>query len=230
MNALLRHTRTVLQLFRLPVAQLQFLRAIEPEHVPATYRYYTKRHPRYKIIRHKTIGAALIDLAALNSRTQYLDTIRGKNNGAHHARRAQARGYVCTEIDRNRHLDDIHAINVSQPQRQGRPMDRPYHDRHAHFDSLRHFRYYGVLDREGRLVAYANLGLYGNFWSFSQLIGLRNNDGIMHLLVVDIVSRLIEERAVRYLMYDTFFGARPGMQSFKRMLGFRPYRAKYSLL
>jgi hypothetical protein len=35
---------------------------------------------------------------------------------------------------------------------------------------------------------------------------------------------------MRYLMYDTFFGAQPGMRNFKTVLGFRPYRAKYSLL
>jgi hypothetical protein len=30
-------------------------------------------------------------------------------------------------------------------------------------------------------------------------------------------------------MYDTFFGAQPGMQSFKKILGFRPYRVRYAL-
>jgi hypothetical protein len=78
-------------------------------------------------------------------------------------------------------------------------------------------------------VAYANLGLYGNFGGFSQLIGMRNNDGIMHLLIVEIIAQMIEQRQVRYVMYDTFFGAQPGMQTFKKILGFRPYRAKYTL-
>ena len=82
---------------------------------------------------------------------------------------------------------------------------------------------------KGRLVAYANIGRYGNFSAFSLLMGLRNNDGIMHLLVVDIVTRLIERQRVRYVMYDTFFGAQPGLQQFKRIVGFAPYRARYSL-
>jgi hypothetical protein len=30
-------------------------------------------------------------------------------------------------------------------------------------------------------------------------------------------------------MYDTFFGAQPGMRQFKTILGFKPYRAKYRL-
>jgi hypothetical protein len=34
---------------------------------------------------------------------------------------------------------------------------------------------------------------------------------------------------VRYVMYDTFFGAQSGLQQFKRVLGFQPYRVKYTL-
>jgi hypothetical protein len=30
-------------------------------------------------------------------------------------------------------------------------------------------------------------------------------------------------------MYDTFFGAREGLQNFKRIVGFEPYRVRYSL-
>jgi hypothetical protein len=30
-------------------------------------------------------------------------------------------------------------------------------------------------------------------------------------------------------MYDTFFGAREGLRDFKRRVGFRPYRASYTL-
>jgi hypothetical protein len=31
-------------------------------------------------------------------------------------------------------------------------------------------------------------------------------------------------------MYDTYFGASPGMKTFKEMLGFHPYRAKYFMI
>jgi hypothetical protein len=108
-------------------------------------------------------------------------------------------------------------------------MDGKYLDKVARYERQPHFDYYGVLNDEGRLVAYANIGRYGNFSAFSQLIGLRNNDGVMHLLVVDIVARLIERQRVRYVMYDTFFGAQSGLRHFKRIVGFEPYRVKYSL-
>ena len=229
MKPLSHHYKLITEILRLPVAELHFHEALDPADIRATYRYYTKPHPRYKLIRHKTVGAALLDLHGLNCHEQYLELIKGKNAGAHHARRARGRGYQLRHIDRNAHIDDIYAINTSLEERQGRPMDAKYREKPSHFDKLKHFRYYGVFNPEGRMVAYANLGHYGNFASFSQLMGIRNNDGIMHMMVVDIVSELIGEQRVRYLMYDTFFGAHPGMQTFKKILGFRPYRAKYAL-
>ncbi len=221
--ALLRH------LVHLPVAHLLFDSSIEKVNVVSTYRYYTKRHPKYRLIQHKSWGAALIDLHNCNTPDQYLERIKGKNLGAYHAKRARSRGYVLTEIDRNEHIDAIHEINNSVEQRQGRPMDQKYQEKQERFEHLANFRYFGVLNAEGKLMAYANVGKYGNFCAFSQLIGFRNNDGIMHLLVSDIVIRLIQEGRVRYLMYDTFFGALPGLQQFKTILGFQPYRARYTL-
>jgi hypothetical protein len=229
MNAILRHCDTLRQILSLPRADLCFDARIEPQDIPATYRYYTKPHPRYKLIGNKTIGAALIDLGRYPAATAYVDAIQGKNRGGWHARRARSRGYVCTEIERNDYIDDIHAINTSLDMRQGRPMDQKYLQEVTYYERRPHFDYYGVLSSEGRLVAYANIGRYGNFSAFSQLIGLRNNDGIMHLLIVDIVARLIERQRVRYVMYDTFFGAQSGLQNFKRIVGFEPYRVKYSL-
>jgi hypothetical protein len=230
MTTLLRHLHTVREILRLPEARLSFDSSIEPQYVPSTYRDYTKRHPRYKVIRNKTIGAALIDLDRFGDTGGYLDAIAGKNRGAWHAKRARSRGYACQTIDRNAHVDAIHAINTALDTRQGRPMDDKYLQKVERFDSQPHFDYYGVLDANGRLVAYGNIARYGNFSAFSQLMGLRNNDGFMHMMMVDIVTRLIEQKRVRYVMYDTFFGAQPGLQQFKRILGFEPYRVKYSLL
>jgi hypothetical protein len=229
MNVIQRHFATLRQIVTLPCADLHFDTRIDPDDIAATYRYFTKPHPRYRLIANKTIGTALIDLGRHADTGAYLDAIQGKNRGAWHAKRARTRGYVCQEIERNAFIDAIHAINTSQDSRQGRPMDRKYLDKVTHYPRQPHFEYYGVLNDAGQLVAYANIGRYGNFSAFAQLMGLRNNDGIMHLLVVDIVTRLIERGHVRYVMYDTFFGAQPGLQQFKRIVGFEPYRARYSL-
>lgn len=229
MNRLSQHYAMLKSLIGLPVARLRFDTRIEPANVVSTYRYYTKRHPKYKIIQNKSWGAALIDLTACATRAGYLERIKGKNCGAYHAKRARARGYTVTEIDRNEHVDAIHDINNSIGERQGRPMDAKYQEKQLYFDVLDNFSYYGVFDAGGKLVAYATIGLYGNFSAFSQLMGYRNNDGIMHLLVSDIVGRLIDDGQVEYVMYDTFFGALPGLQQFKTILGFQPYRARYTI-
>jgi hypothetical protein len=229
MPSLRKYCATLAQIIRLPVAPLRFDRALEPDCVADVYAQFTKRHPRYRLIRNKTVGAALIDVGTLNTREKYLDNIKGRNYGAFHAARARKRGYVCTEIDRNAYVDDIHAIHISQDSRQGRPMDKSYAAKRDKFDSRKNFRYYGVLNPEGTLVAYATFGRYGNFGAFSELMGHRNNDGIMHLLIVEVVCRHIDEGVVQYIMYDTYFGAQPGLRQFKTILGFRPYRAKYSL-
>ena len=230
MNPLRQHLATLRMIASLPVASLQFHAHLEPQHVVATYRNFTRRHPRYKLIQNKSWGAALIDLKQCDTRAKFHDRIKGKNCGAHHAKRARARGYVVAEIDRNGHVDAIHDINNSVGQRQGRPMDSSYQHKQLAFEVLDNFHYFGVFDGASKLVAYATIGRYGNFSAFSQLIGYRNNDGIMHLLVCEIVQRLIDEGNVDYVMYDTFFGALPGLQQFKTMLGFEPYRARYSLL
>lgn len=229
MEKITRHLTTLLEIVRLPVAALRFHAHIDPARIPQAYRYFTKPHPKYRVIQNKSVGAALIDLRATANRDSYLEAIKGKNLGGYHARRARARGYVVTEIERNNFIDEIHAVNTSVDTRQGQPMEQHYLRRVPHFEAEAHFKYFGLFDSQGKLMAYANLGIYGNFGAFSHVIGHRNNDGIMHLLVVDIVCRLIDEAALNYVMYDTFFGARPGLRQFKTIVGFKPYRAKYSL-
>jgi len=229
MNAILRHVGTVREILRLPQARLCFDARLDPADIPVAYRDFTRPHPRYRVIGNKTVGVALIDLERFEGAPSYLDAIQSKNHGGWHAKRARARGYVCRTIERNEHIDDIHAINTSLDLRQGRSMDDAYLQKVSTYERLPHYDYYGVLNEVGRLVAYGNIARYGNFSAFSQLMGMRNNDGIMHLLVVDIVTRLLESREVRYVMYDTFFGAKPGLQQFKRVLGFEPYHAKYSM-
>lgn len=229
MESLARHFATAVEIIRLPVAALNFHSRIDPAGIPDAYRYFTKPHPRYRIIQNKSVGAALVDLRASADRDAYLEQIKGKNRGAYHAKRARSRGYVLREIERNSHVDEIHAINTSVDLRQGRPMEQHYLQKVARFEKLPYFRYFGLFDARGTLMAYANLGIYGDFCAFSHVIGHRNNDGAMHLMVADIVCGLIEEGTLNYVMYDTFFGAQPGLRQFKLSLGFKPYRARYRL-
>lgn len=214
---------------KLPVASLEFRLAMNPDDVRRLHAHCTKPHPKYRIFQNKSLGAALIDLRRYESPDEYMRSIKGRNSAEHHARKARSRGYVVTEIDRNDYVDELHAINTSLDSRQGRPMDGIYQVKETQYAREQNYKYFGVLNAAGKLTAYSNLGFYGNFAAFDRLLGLRNNDGAMHLMLTEIVCQLIASRSYSYLMYDTYFGASPGLQTFKKMIGFEPYRVKYSL-
>ena len=232
-NKLANQCKLVLDVVRLPVAKLCFDTSLNPEDVRETHRRFTSPHPKYKVFGYKQLGVALIDLRRLAGPVAYLDGITGAHGAATYVSKARRRGYALAQIDRNDHIDAIHDINTSLESRQGRPMDASYREKKLHYETQSHYRYFGVFNKEGKLMAYCNIGRFGNFAAFSQLMGYRNNDGVMHLLVTDIVNLLLMElqagHGPEFLMYDTFFGAQPGLRQFKTMLGFTPYRARYSL-
>lgn len=216
-----------IEIAALPVAVLHFRTQLNPASIRAVYAYFTKPHPRYKVFKNKALGAALVHLGAFASGSEFVASLRRWGFAAAERRKALARGHRLCEIDRNALVEEIHRINVSCATRQGRPMDEAYVEKQLHYVDLPHYRYYGVFDRHGTLVAYCNLGMFGNFAVTDRLLGFRNNDGAMYLLLTEITCKLIEERQLEYLMYDTVFGAMSGLRAFKRRLGFQPYRARY---
>lgn len=218
-----------LDISKLPVARLEFRLDLNPDSVRRMHAHFTKPHPRYKIFQNKSLGAALVDLKRFADPDEYMANMKGRNSAGSYARKARSRGYSVVEIDRNVFVEDIHEINTSLDQRQGRPMADAYRQKQTHFSPEKNYKYFGVLNSAGKLTAYSDIGFFGNFVAFDRLLGLRNNDGAMHLMVTEIICRMIESHVYGYLMYDTFFGASPGLRTFKTMLGFEPYRAKYSL-
>lgn len=229
LNKLSQMFDQIAEIARLPVAPLQFRMALNPENVEKVYKYYTRAHPKYKIVQSKSLGAALVDLTRFGTRDEYMQEFKGRNSTGGLAKKARAKGYTVVEIDRNDYIDDIYEINTSVDVRQGRPMDASYREKTTSYRSEANYKYYGVLNATGKLVAYGEVGFFGNFAAFNRVIGIRNNDGIMHLMVSEIICQLIEAGGYQYLMYDTYFGASPGLKTFKKMLGFQPYRAKYSI-
>lgn len=210
----------------LPLVQLRFDVARYPEQ-RRVYELFTKRHPRYRFVRNKTLGIALVDLQRYRDAQDYLRQVRFSGHAGPQRKKALAHGYTVREIDRNQFIDAIHDINVSVPVRQGRPMDHQYHVKQMRYDQPGHVVTYGVCDPHGRLVAYCVVGLYGNFAATEQLLGYKTSHGIMYLLLSEIICQLIALHRLEFFMYDTFLGARPGLRDFKRRTGFRPYRARY---
>ena len=215
---------------RLPLVRLDFRKNVDVPDINEMFLHFTKPHPRYKIIRNKSVGMAIVDLSGFADRSAYLSSVSRKDQGAYHGKRALRRGFIFQEIDQNSYIDDIHAINTSVSERQGRPMDPAYFERPTHYDKKPHFRYFGILNSDGALVAYCNIATYGNFAATDRLLGYKNNDGTMYLLLVEIICKLIDDSQVQYFMYDTFLGAQEGLRNFKRRLGFQPYRVHYSLI
>jgi len=226
---LIEHASLAVELAGLPLAQLCFERHLNPPAILAAYANFTRPHPRYKVFRNKAMGIALVDIAGFGNAASYLDTVRQRGHAGPQSRKALARGYRLRRIDRNAHLDELHAIHTSCAERQGRPIDGAYL-RMRHYPEQPHCACYGAFDAGGRLTAYCNVARFGNFVATDQLMGYKNGDGAMYLLLAHIICALIEERQVAWFMYDSYLGAQPGLRDFKRRLGFRPYRVRYSLV
>ena len=214
----------------LPKARLLFYTDIFPEKIKCQYALFTRRHPRFPMIKNKTIGIALIDLSNFNSPADYVATVKKKDFAGHHGKQAKKRGYSVRRIDRNHHLAEIFRIHNSAGARQGRPMDPHYQKLETSFDDTGPFQSYGVFNGDGILMGYCSFGVYGNFAATDRLLGIKTTDGIMYLLLLEIVCTLIDKSQLEYFMYDTFLGAQPGLRSFKRRVGFQPYRASYKII
>lgn len=55
----------------------------------------------------------------------------------------------------------------------------------------------------------------------------------MYLLISEVINMLVDlknkqDTSPKWLMYDTFYGAKPGLTEFKKRLGFKPYRVKWT--
>ncbi len=197
-----------------------------------TYHYFTKPH-RFKIIKNKTIGVALIDVKDYqNNFDVYLNSINGKNSAAYYQRKSIKREYVFVEIDKNDFIEDIYEINTSAQIRQGQTMSETYLKKVGKYDNLSNYKYYGIVKNK-KLYAYCDIGFFGEFAIINRLLGHKKylNDGIMYHLLID-VNKLIFEKyntafKCRYIMYDTFFGASEGLKQFKNKLNYKPYKVKW---
>lgn len=193
---------------------------------------FTKPHPKYFFVQKKSIGVAMLPI--VKSADEYLLSINGKNSAAYYARKACKRGYSFSEINPNKFVDDIYQINISKEYRQGRILSDNYREKINQITIDERVRYFGVLSSNAQLIAYAFVPHYGDVWILSKLLGHGNylNDGIMYLLITHIILeifKLPQEKRPKFLMYDTWYGAQPGMKMFKSKFGFRPYWVKWKL-
>lgn len=195
------------------------------------YKGFTKPHKKYKIIKNKSFGVALLNIPDI-----FEDYLQGKNKELtrRKIRRAKKCGFYFDLFFPLQHIDEIISINNSLPIRQGLPISKSYrdHDRVKYsFHNVN--RIYGVFDKKNTLKAYAHTPISGDVFIFSTLLGHGDdlNNGIMYLLISEVIRQMIERKiergAPQWAMYDTMLGASEGLRFFKERLGFRPYRVKW---
>lgn len=150
------------------------------------------------------------------------------------ADRAHRLGYRFAEIDRSRHNDAIHEINISLPRRQGRPMSAGYTRRHEHgplpqYRCDRHrIHTFGILDGD-KLRAYLTLYRVGELGLVSMILGhgqhLEND--IMYLLAAGLIADQAHHGGV--LFYNRHDSGTDGLRYYKERVGFQETDVEWCL-
>jgi hypothetical protein len=190
------------------------------------WKDFRRRHPRFKVVGRKSVGAELLPLDGLGGAEDYLAHLRYARR---RVRRASKLGYEVALFDPNERQADLLAIHASLPERQGRPIDADYLDPEASSPTGPEYAYVGVL-REGTVVAYSRVEYAGDIAGMARVMGHGDHleAGVMFLLVAGIVDHVKQERPqTRYVFYDTFFGAREGLREFKTRAGFSPHYVRW---
>jgi len=199
----------------------------------AAYRAFTARHRVFRMTSAKRWGVALVHLPATfdeylaGGPMEYLRRQR---------RRAEKAGYRYATVSAHAHLDEILEINRSAPTRQGRAMSGSYLDSERVARAFAdHHDVRAILDADGRLRAYADVPVIGDAFVYSRILGHADHldRGVMYLLVSEVIREHIEAAAggrpaPTWAMYDTFWGASPGLAYFKERAGFRPYTVDWT--
>lgn len=149
----------------------------------------------------------------------------GHRTARKRADRCERLGYRFAVIDRSRFNDDIHAINTSLAERQGRPMTDGYTRRHNHgalpeYRCERHrVHTYGILHAD-TLVAYLTLYRVGQLALVSMILGhgahLKND--IMYLLAAGTIDDQADKGGVLY--YNRWDSGTDGLRYYKERVGF----------
>jgi hypothetical protein len=141
------------------------------------------------------------------------------------ADRSSRLGYTFQEIDRSLFNDDIHEINTSLPERQGRPMSAGYLKRHNHgplpaYPCDRHrVNTYGVLHGV-TLRAYLSMYRCGELVLISMILGHGRylDEDIMYLLALGTIEAQAGQGGVFY--YNRHDSGTRGLRYYKEKIGF----------
>jgi len=175
---------------------------------------------------YKQLSEGSYDLCSVMPLTPLPEWLNEHRTARKRANRAARRGYLCNVIARHERADEIHAINVSAPERQGRPMSAGYYARPSEtpppeYPCPRHrVTTYGVEDENGCLVAYLSLYRAGQLALVSQILGhsahLENE--VMYLLWAGMLHAESEDQD-GFLVYNRHDSGTDGLRFFKERVG-----------
>lgn len=196
------------------------------------YKAFTRPHATWRVIQNKRWGVALLPIPERYD-DYLLDPARSHlRKQVKYAKRA---GFTFARLDPLSRIDEVMAINRSAEARQGQPMHPDYLDE----DKVRLYfgsegDVFGVTDSAGVLRAYICLSICGEVACVARLLGHADalKQGVVWPLITGTIHELVELRQAdgrpRWLMYDMFPGAAPGMRQFKYWIGCEPYRVSWS--
>jgi hypothetical protein len=181
------------------------------------------------------MGSGPYDVCSVMEIPWSLDEWRAEHKTARRrVDRCRHRGYSFRWLAREKHLADIHAINLSAPVRQGRAMSHGYKvwptdgplpvygcGRHA-------IRTWGVFDPTGVVVAYLTMYRAGQLALVSQILGHADHldNEVMWLLFAGAL-----EQEIRYgpgmLVYNRHDSGTDGLRWWKEHAGFEATEVRW---
>jgi hypothetical protein len=190
-------------------------------------REFRRPHPRYRVIRSKAVGVARLPLDGIGDVDSYVAT---KRYARRRVRRAARLGYIVRVFEPDDRRNELLVIHKSIPERQGRPMDSECLDPLAAYEAGPNLEYLGVF-RDEILLGYSKLRYAGDIAAMMRVIGHGDHleNCIRFLLTAEIVRHVGSAPPhTRYVFYDTFLGAGPGLRYFKTQLGFQPHYVRWT--
>ena len=198
------------------------------------YKMLNKRHPIFGKYSANTIGLSLIDLNKINSFAEYENSVKGKDYVTVKCTRCINRGYTFNFLDRNQLTDEIYSINTSADERQGKKMNETYLKTNELYEQEEFTEYYGVFNKEGKLVSYIHVLFADEVAFIFKLLGHDNflKDNIMYLMIFKAIEQIFKRKEdtypnLKYIIYDSFFTNSEGLAFFKKRFRFAPYAVKW---
>ena len=194
------------------------------------------RHNKCRLYREWKEYLSLDSESAVLDLTKYRDLDHYIKNGLNATARytyrqsikAQFNSHEITWAGRNNFLDDIHELNTSTAERQGKPMGESYlayplPQSDNDTCEVHYCKCIATFTREGKLVAYITAHYCGELAASSQIMGHANflKSGIMINCWVQFV-KMAMERNIKAIAYSRWTDGLPGLAYWKHSVGMRP--------